>query len=513
VFKKAHLQKKHYKGVFYKTKSLSLQVNYQAHFLCRTMARKHFLSFDENSEELLKKYEDFAAGISPAGYFDVEEFESIINHYLFLGSIEKAATALEIGLKQHPASSDLQIKRAKILLLDNQAEQAYQILQSLTEQGDYESTILKIDALLKLNRNDEASAVVENFFATNESELLLELAFLDLALLYMHYEKWNTALKLLEKGRSKNPRNIDILFELTTCYEQLLDFDKAIENQKYILEINPFLSEAWFNLGQLYFSQHNYTQALDAFDYSLAINPKDMQACLQKAHVLLNLERFDEAVEHYMEFIENADTPLKGLIYGYIGECYEYLEKNEKAIYWYQKSLELEPESCDSLVGLGICMLEQERFEEGLIYLQKAIEIDPEFAETYVYLAEAYIGMDDIDSALSAYKKSLEFEPNQAETLVAVGTLLLEKDEFRTALDYYESAYKLNPDLEQINLFLAIVHFKLNNFDIAMEYLLEAVTIDHQALSDFLEICPEAAERLEKSSQSEENVLKRSAAG
>jgi len=498
VFKKAHLQKKHYKGVFYKTKSLSLQVNYQAHFLCRTMARKHFLSFDENSEELLKKYEDFAAGISPAGYFDVEEFESIINHYLFLGSIEKAATALEIGLKQHPASSDLQIKRAKILLLDNQAEQAYQILQSLTEQGDYESTILKIDALLKLNRNDEASAVVENFFATNESELLLELAFLDLALLYMHYEKWNTALKLLEKGRSKNPRNIDILFELTTCYEQLLDFDKAIENQKYILEINPFLSEAWFNLGQLYFSQHNYTQALDAFDYSLAINPKDMQACLQKAHVLLNLERFDEAVEHYMEFIENADTPLKGLIYGYIGECYEYLEKNEKAIYWYQKSLELEPESYDSLVGLGICMLEQEKYRDGMVFLQKAIEIDPEFSEAYVYLAEAFLGIDDLDSALESYKKSLECDPNQPETLIAAGNILLEKEDFVSALHYYQAAYTQSSELEQIALLLAIAHFKVGSISVSLKYLMQAVTADDEALSTFLEICPEAVELMDE---------------
>jgi Tfp pilus assembly protein PilF len=218
---------------------------------------------------------------------------------------------------------------------------------------------------------------------------------------------------------------------------------------------------------------------------------------LQKAHVLLNLERFDEAVEHYMEYVETTDTPSRGLIYGYIGECYEYLENNDKAVYWYQKSLELEPESYDSLVGLGICMLEQEKYEEGMNFLRKAIEIEPEFAEAYVYLAEAFIGTEDLESALQAYKKSLEYEPNQPETLVATGTLLLEKDDFISALHYYETAYEQDRELEQITLFLAIVHFKLGNIDISMKHLLEAVTANDQALSDFLEICPEAVEMIE----------------
>ena len=461
------------------------------------MARKYFQSDDEDSDEIVKKYEDFVSGASPAGYFDVEEFETIIDHYLDVENTEKATEALETGMTQHPVSSELQAKNAKIHLLNNEPEQAYEILLSLTEQDDYEVVVLKINALLKMERDDEAVALHEHFFANINSGFLIELAYLEVAQVYMQYKKWTVALELLEKGRDKNPRNIDILFELTHCYEMLEEFDKALANQLHILEINPFVSEAWFNLGQLYFSTQNYTKALEAYDYALAINPKDMHACLQKAHILLNLERFDEAIEHYMEYVEVADTQSKGLIYGYIGECYEYLENNDKAVYWYQKSLELEPESYDSLVGLGICKLEQEKYEEGITFLRKAIEIQPDFFEAYVYLAEAFIGIDDLENALLAYEKSLEYEPNQPETLVAVGTLFLEKDDFLSALYYYHEAYKLDRELEQITLFLAVANFKLGNIEVSLKFLLDAVTANDQALNDFLEICPEAMELLD----------------
>ena len=462
------------------------------------MARRYSYSPDEESDEIVKKYEDFVSGASPAGYFDVEEFETIIDHYLFTENTDDACKALEMGMKQHPVSSELQAKRAKIQLLNGNPQQACEILAAISDQDDYDVVLLKIDALLKMERDDEAADVYEHFFADINSKYLIDLAYLDIAQVYVHYQKYNTALKLLEKGKENNPRNIDLLFELTHCYEQVLEFDKALETQQLIIEINPFVSEAWFNLGQIYFSAQNYAKALEAYDYTLAINPKDMHACLQKAHVLLHLERFDEAVEHYMEYVEITDTPSKGLIYGYIGECYEYLEDNDKAVHWYQKSLELEPESYDSLVGLGICMLEQEKYRDGMVFLQKAIEIDPEFSEAYVYLAEAFLGIDDLDSALESYKKSLECDPNQPETLIAAGNILLEKEDFVSALHYYQAAYTQSSELEQIALLLAIAHFKVGSISVSLKYLMQAVTADDEALSTFLEICPEAVELMDE---------------
>ena len=49
-------------------------------------------------------------------YFDTEELEDIIVYYLELGDFNYADMAVNYGLKLHPNSLDIKIKRLEILL-------------------------------------------------------------------------------------------------------------------------------------------------------------------------------------------------------------------------------------------------------------------------------------------------------------------------------------------------------------------------------------------------------------
>ena len=42
-------------------------------------------------------------------FFDVDEFEEIVEYYVEYGRISKAKRALEIGLSQHPDASSLKL--------------------------------------------------------------------------------------------------------------------------------------------------------------------------------------------------------------------------------------------------------------------------------------------------------------------------------------------------------------------------------------------------------------------
>lgn len=453
------------------------------------MARKYSYSHDENSDIAVKKYEDFLSGSSSAGYFDVEEFEDIVEHYLRKGNTNDSSKALEMALKQHPASSELQTKRAKICLVSGNPQQALRILETVTEKDDYDVLLLKMDVLLHLERENEALKIAERFVSTIESKYL-DFAYLDVAYVYIHHRKYETAIELLKKGDESNPNNIDLLFELAFCYERTDEFDKAIETHQRILTIDTFVSEAWFNLAQLYFSQEKYEQALQSYDYVLAIDPSDAFSCLQKAHVLLSAERYREAVECFAEYGELV--PDDELTYNCIGECYECLENYDTAISYYEKTLISDANNYEALVGVAICLLEQEKYEESIHYTQRAINAQPDYAETWIYLAEAYVGLENFDEALYAYQKSLLLEPNQPETLIAIGNLQLDKEDYLSALYYYNSAHEQDQNIEYINLFFAVAYFKLENFEVSLSYLLDAVEANDDALSLFLEICPEA---------------------
>ena len=452
------------------------------------MSRKLSFSMDEESGDLVRRYEQFLSG-KANGYFDVEELENIVEYYLRRGRTKDSSSAIDLGLKLHPNNGILKTKRAKIYLITGDEQKALRLLESLTESTDYEVILLKIEVLIKLNRINDAKILTDKMLADESDEL--DNVCLDIAYLYLGQSEYEIALELLEKGYQSNPQNADLLYELAFCYEQNESLTKAIGINLQIIDLDPFAGEAWFNLGQLYFAQMDFTKALEAYDYALAIDDKDTLTCLQKAHVHFQLNQFDEAIETYKDYRALST-------YGYwqtdifIAECYEKLEKYDDAIVFYRQSLDEQAENYDALTGIAICLLEKEHFAESIQYIEKALKINSEAADAWVYLAEAYVGLDDVDNALLAYVKSISIDPEQPDTLMAIANICMEKAEFDLALKYYLAARELNEVAEYIDLFIAVSYYKLGDTDKALNYLQAAVQNDSNAAAMFIELCPEA---------------------
>ena len=460
------------------------------------MARKHSYLQEDDSDMTIKKYEEFISGNSSSGYFDVEEFKTIVEYYLRKGKTKDSSKALEMGMKLHPGSSALQLKSAKLHLACNNPMKAQRILESITEEDNYDVELLKIDALLRMERDRDALEVHKRFLSMVNLKYTdfsyPEFAYQDVAHIYMSLRKFDTATKILEEGTENAPDNIDLLFELAHCYEQTNNFEQAIETHQRIIKIDPFVSEAWFNLGQIHFSLQNHLLALEAYDYALAINPDDALSQVQKGHVLLNSKRYEEAIAAYFEY--RKISPEVFQILNCIAECYEMLERYDDAFLCYKETLEHDSEDFDALTGAAICLLEKEEYSASMDYSQKATAIAPEQPDGWIYLGEAHVGLDNMKGALTAYLKAIECDAKQSETLFAIGNIYLEEADYQSALHYYTQAYEQNKELEYIDLFLSITRFKLNNIETALTHLREAVDSDETTISLFLEICPEAAD-------------------
>ena len=452
------------------------------------MGRKLSFSVDDESNDTVKRYEQFLSGTA-TGYFDVEELENIVEYYLRHGRTKECAKALKLGLQLHPNNNALKTKRAKIYLATGDNKKAFRLLDSLTETTDYEVILLKIEVLTKLGRMKEARALSDNL-VINESDDLDNVC-LDIAYIYLGQAEYSLALGLLEKGDLFNPNNTELLYELAFCYEQNENFENAIAVNIRIIDIDPFAGEAWFNLGQLYFATQDFTKALDAYEYALAIDEKDSLTSIQKAHVQFQLDMFEEALETYLEYREMTS-------YGqwqtdiFIAECYEKMEKYEESILYYKQSLEAHSENYDALTGIAICLLEQEEYTESFPYINKALDLKPEAADAWVYLAEANIGIDEVDNALLAYLKSISIDSDQPDTLMAIANIYLEKTEFELAIKFYLSAKGLDENMEFINLFISVSYFKVGNISKAITYLRVAILENETAAALFLELCPEA---------------------
>ena len=239
--------------------------------------------------------------------------------------------------------------------------------------------------------------------------------------------------------------------------------------------MDSYVSEAWFNLGQVHFLNNQYDEAIEAYDYALAINEKDSISLVQKAHAHFQLGHWEKAIEAYQEYVEII--PEKWQIWLFIGECYEKLE---------------------ALIGISICLLEMEQFQESMEYIHEALKISNEMADAWIYLAEAKIGLGEYEQALEAYHQAVSIDPKQPDSLLAMGNIYMDNANFETALKFYELAHSYDCTLEYIELFIAVASYYTEDYVKAATFLELAINRNLDAPKLFLELCPDAQERFSK---------------
>jgi tetratricopeptide (TPR) repeat protein len=463
-----------------------------AYFCKKIIQMNRKLSFlpDDEPDELIRRYESFLSNNAGSGYFDVEEMEHIVDYYLLKGRTREGSKALELGFQLHPGSPGLLTKRAKIYLASGNISKAYQILESSVNPHDYEVNLLKIEALLRLDRNTDARTIADKLSQTESQDP--DMICLDIAYIYLSNFDTTTAFVYLKKGEAFNPANNELLYELAFCYEQQADTEQAIAIYNRILKADPYSAEAWFNLGQIYFTALDFTNALFAYEYAQVIRPDDSLTVLQKAHSHFQLLQFHEAIEEYLSYANMAAEHWQTWLF--IGECYERLELYNEGIIYYSRSLKEHDENYEALTGIAICLMEQEKFEDSIVFSRRALEIRNDSADGWVYLAEGLIGIDQVDEALKAYIQSIRLDPNQPETYMAIANISMDKSEFRLALEYYKQALELNndSDLQNIHLFMAVAYYNSNQMPAALLALDKAMEENLDALKVFKELCPDA---------------------
>ena len=84
----------------------------------------------EDNNISLKKFESMLK-TNNVLFFDSNEFENIIQHYLEIGKIALAKKAIKLGLDQHPTSVNLKLFQTEIFILENKFEEANITLEAL----------------------------------------------------------------------------------------------------------------------------------------------------------------------------------------------------------------------------------------------------------------------------------------------------------------------------------------------------------------------------------------------
>ena len=158
-----------------------------------------FSPSEENQSFSLIKFESMLK-TNNVLFFDSNEFENIIHHYLEIGKISLAKKAIKLGLDQHPTSVNLRLFRVEILIFENKLSEADKLLSTLfeLEPNNEEIYIQKANIHSKRDQHNEAIEVfksaltISNDSSEIQSLIGMEYLFLD------NYE--NAKIRVKEAG-------------------------------------------------------------------------------------------------------------------------------------------------------------------------------------------------------------------------------------------------------------------------------------------------------------------------
>src|SRR5271157_1212615 len=131
---------------------------------------------DDDVIEAIRRYEDMVKR-KTMYFFDVHEFEEIINYYIDINNFGKAIAAAEYGFRLHPSSTLIQLKIAHLLIDRGKVSESISLLNNIEklEQSNYEVYILKGTAYNILGNVTEAKIHFDkavSLTSENKSEVL-----------------------------------------------------------------------------------------------------------------------------------------------------------------------------------------------------------------------------------------------------------------------------------------------------------------------------------------------------
>lgn len=118
-----------------------------------------------------------------------------------------------------------------------------------------------------------------------------------------------------------------------------------------------------------------------------------------------------------------------------------------KAIYAYNKSLQINPKNATAILNLGLVYTKQGLFDLAEKYFQDALNINPNNARGYYLLAEMY--KDDLhnnEQAEHYYKIAIQTDPNYTLAFTSYAEFLEEEGNTELANHYFLEGLHNNPD-------------------------------------------------------------------
>lgn len=212
----------------------------------------------------------------------------------------------------------------------------------------------------------------------------------------------------MQKKQAQASRNLGEAYYRQRNYPEALgEFLKS----ETIYPDDPFLQN---DLGLTYMAMKQMDLAVKHFKKAIEIKPDYAPAINNLGIAYLNKKEWDTAIMYFKEVAENLLYATPHFALSNLGWAHYNKKEYELAEKFYLKALEIDPKFIKALAGLGKTYTAMGRGSEAVAVLEKAVKDYPRSGQLNLELARAYAISGEYEKALAAYENAVELAPDSA---------------------------------------------------------------------------------------------------
>ena len=358
----------------------------------------------------------------------VKYVDMLAKYYLSMHQPNKAMDVYQQGLLKFPDSKRLSIGLAQLYGNMKNFREGYPFL--IKGIGTLDISIKELSKIAEnyLNSHEiskEQKIIIYKQLIDNYPD---EMAFQTEFINYLLHEKqFDLAeINIIEILKSHS-ENFDLWAALLNIYSSQKRYELLLESANEALEYFPNQALLYFYSGYAYFYLKDYQKAISTLETGLdyVLDNKDIQLqfylyLAEAYHAVMQTNISDEYFEKYLAL--NRHNPYVMNNYAY------YLTQNsrnlEKALYFAERSIEIEPFNPSFLDTYAWVLYLKNSFKDALFNIEKAYKYGGDknalICEHYAYIL---LKNHEIDKAKNIIQQSLKLNPDNVNLKKLLQTL------------------------------------------------------------------------------------------
>jgi arylsulfatase A-like enzyme/Tfp pilus assembly protein PilF len=262
---------------------------------------------------------------------------------------------------------------------------------------------------------------------------------------------------------------IEIFNLMTTAHEDTgkAEAGSAIARLRSVVTQDPNILDAWVMLGNEYFRQQDYREALVQYKRALALNPDYDLATINLANAYRALGDDTAAILGYERYL--LKDPKNAWVRYQLGELYVDRGDLEKAEAAFDQALSDDTRVASARNALGVVAFTRGDLTEAERQIRAALAQNPEVKLAHFNLALIAERRRQWPIAVEEYQKEIDTQPNAFKAAFNLGKLYEQLGNPTAQESAFRKAIELNPRFAEGHFYLAKLYLDENReFDRAI---------------------------------------------